>query len=97
MTYEKAIRMLSVHSSTNGSGQCTDEEHKAAKEIAIKALEKQIPKAPETIIHSEDVKIGTVTMKAGTKIYKCFDCKSFVLRSHKYCPECGQALDWSDE
>jgi hypothetical protein len=39
MTREEAIRCLSVYSSTNGSGLCTDEQHYEAKQIAIKALE----------------------------------------------------------
>lgn len=41
MTNEEAIRCLSVHSSTNGSGLCTDEQHYEAKQMAIKALEQQ--------------------------------------------------------
>lgn len=36
---EEAIRCLSVHSSTNGSGLCTDEQHNKAKQVAIQALE----------------------------------------------------------
>lgn len=39
MTNEEAIRCLSVHSSTNGSGLCTDEQHYEAKQMGIKALE----------------------------------------------------------
>jgi len=41
MTREEAILCLSVHSSTNGSGLCTDEQHYEAKQMAIKALEQQ--------------------------------------------------------
>ena len=41
MTKEEAIRCLSVHSSTNGSGLCTDEQHYEAKQMAIKALEQE--------------------------------------------------------
>ena len=41
MTREEAIRCLSVHSSTNGSGLCTDEQHYKAKQMAIKALEQE--------------------------------------------------------
>ncbi|MBR3580751.1 MAG: DUF551 domain-containing protein [Lachnospiraceae bacterium] len=39
MTREEAIRYLGVHSSTNGSGLCTDEQHYEAKQMAIKAIE----------------------------------------------------------
>ena len=41
MTREEAICCLSVHSSTNGSGLCTDEQHYEAKQLAIKALEQE--------------------------------------------------------
>ena len=41
MNREEAIRCLSVHSSTNGSGLCTDEQHYEAKQMAIKALEQE--------------------------------------------------------
>ena len=63
MTIDEAIRCLSVHSSTNGSGLCTDEQHYEAKQMAIKALEQQntwIPvseRAPEegkTVIASTE-------------------------------------------
>lgn len=39
MTREEAIRCLSVYSSTNGSGLCTDKQHYEAKQMAIKVLE----------------------------------------------------------
>lgn len=42
MTREEAIRCLSVHSSTNGSGLCTDKQHYEAKQMAIKALEQEL-------------------------------------------------------
>lgn len=39
MTSEEAIRCLSVHSSTNGSGLCTDEQHYEAKQMGIEAID----------------------------------------------------------
>ena len=41
MTREEAIRCLDVYSSTNGSGLCTDKQHYEAKQMAIKALERE--------------------------------------------------------
>lgn len=38
MTGEEAIRCLSVHSSTNGSGLCTDKQHYEAKQMGIEAI-----------------------------------------------------------
>ena len=54
-----------------------------AVDIAIKALEKQIPKKPIT----DDRYI----------MYICPRCNDFIKVSHNYCPNCGQELDWSDE
>lgn len=41
MTKEEAIKHLHTYSSTNGSGQTTQEQHEEAKRMAIKALEAQ--------------------------------------------------------
>lgn len=42
MTNSEAIRHLHTYSSTNGSGQTTQEEHEEAKRKAISALQEQI-------------------------------------------------------
>lgn len=39
----------------------------------------------------------TTTWKAGTIVYKCRCCNSFINRPSFYCYQCGQALDWSGE
>lgn len=56
--------------------------------IGIQALEKQIPKKPVF----EDGFIG---------VYKCLSCKTIVGNAYgkgvTYCPECGNAIDWSEE
>ena len=39
MNEMEAIEKLSWHSSTNGCGKCTDEEHSEAKKIAVNAIE----------------------------------------------------------
>ena len=73
-------------------------DYSIAFETAIEALEKQIPKKPRA---TEDYP---------HRLY-CSNCyypfernKSEIdlIREHfivwnKYCPDCGQALDWSDE
>lgn len=51
-----------------------------ALEMAIKALEKQIPKKPKT----DDRYV----------MYICPWCNDFVKVSHNYCQNCGQKLDW---
>lgn len=58
-------------------------EHIKSIEIAIQALEKQIPKKPKT----DDRYV----------MHICPWCNDFVKVSHNYCQNCGQKLDWSDE
>ena len=61
---------------------------KESYEIAIEALEKQIPKRP----------IGGID-SAGNEYEICCECSAIVEDSEwraSFCPDCGQALDWSD-
>lgn len=55
-------------------------------EMAIDVLNKQIPKKP--------------IKKNGYSVYTCPTCEELysrrvVMSWEKYCPDCGQALDWS--
>ena len=52
-----------------------------AKEQAIKALEKQIPK-----------EVVVVDYALGETEYRCPSCRLLV--SSTYCEECGQKIDW---
>ena len=62
--------------------------------IAIEALEKQIPKKPDLISDGYD--------DNGNLIYDTWICpcceKQYELDydDYKFCPECGQAIDWSE-
>ena len=60
---------------------------KGAFEIAIKALEKQIPKKP----HKNFEKFSGVWCSCG----KYFG-KGYFVDKPSYCAGCGQKLDWSD-
>ena len=53
---------------------------------AISALEKQIPKKPISITIS-----GISRYKSGV----C-KCGTAIVMTYKYCPSCGQAINWSD-
>lgn len=55
-----------------------DSEIQEAIQAAIEALGKQIPKKP-----NEDF-----------PVCYCPVCKRLVYPQIKYCPDCGQALDW---
>lgn len=63
--------------------QGTFEEQKEAFQIAIQALEKQIPKKPK-----EKDCIGFNTLA-------CPECKMALYSYEPYCDNCGQAIDWS--
>ena len=55
-----------------------------ALEVAVKALEKQIPK-----------KVSVLEMPY-IVIYSCPNCYNQHIGMENYCSYCGQALDWSD-
>ena len=71
-----------------------------AFQIAINALEKQIPKKVEirkaTNDDTESELRDFITVKG--RICRCPSCRCCIHISElKYCWECGQKLDWSDE
>ena len=82
MTYEEAIEGLNYLISDD----CTDTQHDYIEEIelAIKALEKQIPKKPNIELRG--------TTGWNTTIH-CPTCKSLMPSIRKYCGECGQRLE----
>ena len=93
MTEQEALKDIIESGIELGAGDYVDVE---ALKVAVVALEKQIPKKPIKLKANEDIKIGAGTWKAGTTVYKCPRCDSFISRSSNYCDKCGQALDWSD-
>lgn len=65
-----------------------------AREVAVKALEKQIPVKTKIKINDEDVKVGRIVFAKGTKVHYCPQCQSAVMGSEHFCRNCGQALIW---
>ena len=66
-----------------------------AIQIAIQALEKQIPKKPTPIDYEKYIDvINNARFLRGA--YWCPNCKH-VVKSGSFCSDCGQKLDWSDE
>lgn len=66
-----------------------------ATSIAKSAILCRIPVEPS--MHKVDcdfIQIGNARWCKGTTVYKCPCCDSFVSRIHKFCFNCGQALDW---
>lgn len=64
-----------------------------ALEIAIEALEKQMPKKPR-----ENYNWGDFTQEEKLENYEwfCNNCDTHVEEGENYCPDCGQKLDWSE-
>lgn len=80
MTAQEVIKELSYDSTAYG-GKCTDE----VRIVAIKALEKQMPKKPRDIIYFGE---------AGYYVGLCPCCNRGNNSEHQYCYGCGQKLDW---
>ena len=86
----KNMRLFMQIIDKNSKHKFTEDDYKA-NEMAIKALEKQIPKK---------------VVKNGKRSYKCPCCgesaktetgDSFIDYRLDYCDGCGQKLDWGDE
>ena len=71
-------------------------DYTVAFEMAIDALEKQMPKKP-----IKWTKIATLNKSpeaiSWESIHCCPRCKSNLASQYKYCPQCGLEIDWSDE
>lgn len=69
----------------------------AACDMAIKAIEKQIPKKVvnkhKSVNQEEQVFYGEDTIFANCPCCTCLNCS---LWNYSNCGECGQAIDWSD-
>ena len=83
MTYKDAIRGMQnikeLYAIINKDYECA--------EMAIEALEKQIPKKPT----HQYARLGIIVEGC------CNSCEASVLPHMNFCNECGQRLDWSDE
>ena len=77
MTYEEAIERIKCILKNNSFTKAD----KNALKLAIKALEKQIPKKPYW-------EYGGC---------HCKSCGLDVLSDENFCPLCGQAIDWEDD
>ena len=78
MTPQEAIRLVYCCMHVD------DNDVLAARDMAISALERQIPKKPKDIGYF-------------IEIYVCPCCDNSILLQPNFCENCGQALDWGDE
>ena len=84
MTESKAIKEIRFNMSTIGLNNEAAKRVVEARDMAINALKKQIQKKP---IFTEDKQFA---------LCPCCDMKGLTDKQ-KYCDNCGQAIDWSDE
>lgn len=78
-----------------GESDLVYRNRKMYAELAINALEKQIPKKPTPIDYEKymDTVKNALFLKES---YWCPNC-NHVVKCGTYCSDCGQKLDWSDE
>lgn len=98
--YNEAIAEIRFNMSTIGLKENSVKRVVKARDLAIKALEKRIPKKIEirkaTNDDIESELRDFITVKG--RICRCPSCRCCIHISElKYCWECGQKLDWSDE
>ena len=88
MKYEEAIKNINALNAVCCQKDFYDTEFENALALAIKALEKQIPKKP--IIREAEDSFGFV------KYILCPTCEKvdFGYERHCFCKLCGQAIDW---
>lgn len=102
MTYEEAIKYAKDTcycagcpidmSSIGDEDPCSSCKHREFFELAIEALEKQIPKKVVYVHPLQEDDGGD---------YMCPSCQRGTVydaygRESAFCPYCGQALDWSE-
>lgn len=66
-------------------------------EEVMESVNKRNKKKPVKKINENDIALGHIIFKAGTKTYWCPECGKIVSRGWKYCSSCGQKIDWSVE
>ena len=95
MTESEAIKEVRFNMSKIGLSDKAAKRVVEARNVAIKALEKQIPKKPTPIDYEKYIDvIDNARLLRGA--YWCPNCKR-VVKSGSFCNDCGQKLDWSDE
>lgn len=97
MTLQEAIRRIKNHNEIHSKNEHFAIYITEALNMAVDALEKQIPKKPDYEADGYD--------ENGILIYDraiCPNCENDDFEYDinnwgcKFCPDCGQALDWSD-
>lgn len=100
MTREEAVQIIRKKhcSGDTDCSECCYIPENCVYAIAIEALRFRTPKEFVITPLKEDVRIGNMTCRTGTRVLaKCPNCDAWVMRHHRFCSTCGQAIDWSEE
>lgn len=97
MTENEAIREVRFNMSTIGLSDKAAKRVVEARNMAIKVLEKQIPKKP-IFNHNLSDTLSVFHCECGNVIKVSHDVKIMDNNNApNYCSKCGCRLDWSDE
>ena len=95
MTESEAIKwQKQIGETFKGFHLDIEEKMNISCDMAIKALEKQIPKKP--INNKHTVSISSTAVKV-VDWWKCGKCNGDLTRQFVCCPYCHTVIDWSDE
>lgn len=81
---ENTILMLNVFKSDTNLPQMVIDNYN----LAIQALEKQVPAKPEMYIGDYEFERWPICPKCNGELHP---------NGEKFCSDCGQAIDWSEE
>lgn len=91
-TVRDNIAILEEVKEPDDAGYYLQLEH---EKFVLECIEKQIPKKVKIQVFDEFDETTKTPYKM--KFQNCSICGGVIgLKSHKFCPNCGQALDWSD-
>lgn len=94
MTKSEVIECLETLNNGLNEAFVNADELSEALQMAMEALEKQIPKKPTPIDYEKYIDVIN-NAKSLRGAYWCPNCKR-VVKSGSFCSNCGQKLDWSD-
>lgn len=86
----KCMRLFMQINDRDSTNKFLDEDY-VANEMAVKAIERMIPKKPTSKTHCKD---GNSPLSQ--IIGRCPSCDCIVAEDMIWCDDCGQKLDWSE-
>ena len=94
-TTASALAEIEYYNGFSGKEACIEAIEDACR-LAIEALEKQVPKS---IYEHMETRLNPEVRRDKFRCSVCGFIKEFTdghTAQYKYCPQCGQAIDWED-